>query len=89
MRRYLLHATLFLLVVVTFCMGQVYHATAAGTIQCHCFNNRVYNPAEKFAADAYILATSFNSLLARLAGLPKKQIVMIKMNQGLPRTTCL
>jgi hypothetical protein len=89
MRRYLLQATLFLLVLVTFCMGQVYHATAAGAIQCHCFNNRDYNPTEKFAADAYILATSFNSLLARLAGLPKKQIIMIRMNQGVAQDDLL
>jgi hypothetical protein len=72
----------FLLTLLFFFGGLTCHAIAGSAIQCHCFTNRTYNPAEKFKADDYILATSFNSLLARLAGLPKKQIVMIKMNEG-------
>lgn len=72
----------FLLILLFFCWGLTCHAIAESAIQCHCFANRTYNPAEKFEADEYILATSFNSLLARLADLPKKQIVMIKMNEG-------
>jgi len=57
-------------------------AFAESAIQCHCFTERSYNPADRFAADEYILATSFNSLLANAYGLPKRQIVMIKMNEG-------
>ena len=38
---------------------------AQSTINCHCFLDRSYDPADKFAADEYILATSFNSLLAK------------------------
>lgn len=62
---------------------------AESTIQCHCFTERSYNPADRFAADEYILATSFNSLLAKSYGLPKRQIVMIKMNEGVAQDDLL
>lgn len=52
------------------------------TLACHCFKNRSYNPAQKFAADEYILATSFNSLLSNAFVIPKRQIVMLKMKGG-------
>jgi hypothetical protein len=57
------------------------HAFAKSAIKCHCFTERSYNPADKFAADDYILATSFNSLLAKFYAIPKRQIVMIKMKE--------
>lgn len=62
---------------------------AANSIQCHCFTDRDYNPVARFEADDYILATSFNSLLARTAGIPKKDIVMLKMNQGVSQDDLL
>ena len=49
---------------------------------CHCFKNRTYNPLDKFAADEYILATSFNSLLAKYFGISKRQIILMKMQGG-------
>lgn len=49
---------------------------------CHCFNERAFNPADRFAADPYILATTFNSLLSRSFDLPKRDIVMLKMRGG-------
>ncbi len=49
---------------------------------CHCFKDRVYNPQKKFAADQYLLATSFNSFLAANFHLSKSQIVMMKMKGG-------
>lgn len=49
---------------------------------CHCFRNRTFDPAEKFAADNYTLATSFNSLISRSFGISKGQIVMLKMKGG-------
>jgi len=80
--RLLFLKTCFFLLVLIFSFGPAYLAGAENIIQCHCFTKRVYNPAERFEADEYILATSFNSLLARLADLPKKEIVLLKMNQG-------
>lgn len=62
---------------------------AESTITCHCFTDRSYNPADRFAADDYILATSFNSLLARFYNIPKRQIVMIKMNEGMAQDDLL
>lgn len=56
--------------------------SAESTINCHCFQDRTYNPADPLAADDYILATSFNSFLARSFGVPKKEIVMLKMKEG-------
>jgi len=49
---------------------------------CHCFRERAFVPAEPFAADDYILATSFNSLLAKAFAVSKQQIVMQKMQGG-------
>jgi hypothetical protein len=79
----------FLLTLLFFFGCLAWHAIAGNAIQCHCFANRTYNPAKKFEADDYILATCFNSLLARLADLPKKQIVMIKMNEGVSQDDLL
>ena len=50
---------------------------------CHCFQDRTYNPANKFAADEYILATSFNSLISNHFNIPKREIVMLKMKGGI------
>jgi hypothetical protein len=55
---------------------------AESTIKCHCFKDRSYNSANRFAADDYILATSFNSLLSRSYNIPKRQIIMLKMKEG-------
>lgn len=60
--------------------------TAAG---CHCFKERAFNPADKFGADEYILATSFNSLLSRSFDLPKREIVMLKMQGGVGQNDLL
>lgn len=53
---------------------------AASTVTCHCFRDRSYDPGRKFAADDYIRATSFNTLLAVHYGIAKRSIVMAKMN---------
>ena len=49
---------------------------------CHCFKDRSYDPARKFAADPYILATSFNSMLAAHFNISKRQIIMMRMQGG-------
>jgi len=56
--------------------------SAETTINCHCFQDRTYNPADPRAADDYILATSFNSFLSRSFAVPKREIVMLKMKEG-------
>ena len=58
-------------------------ATAGQTDNCHCFRERSYDPAHKFASDDYLLATSFNSLIAATLGVSKRQIVMMKMKGGI------
>lgn len=58
-------------------------ATAEQTNSCHCFRERSYDPAHKFAADDYLLTTSFNSLIAATLGVSKRQIVMMKMKGGI------
>lgn len=62
---------------------------AESAISCHCFQERTFNPAEPFAADDYILATSFNSLLARAFAIPKRKIVMLKMKEGVGQNDLL
>lgn len=49
---------------------------------CHCFKNRSFDPEHTFLADDYILATTFNSLMAKSFAVSKKQIVMLKMRGG-------
>ncbi|MEN8231840.1 MAG: hypothetical protein ABFR35_04050 [Thermodesulfobacteriota bacterium] len=80
---------LLLIALVLFSLGSVARAFAESAIQCHCFKNRSYYPADRFASDDYILATSFNSLLAKSFGIPKRQIVMIKMNEGVAQDDLL
>lgn len=46
---------------------------------CHCFRERSFNPQKKFAADEYLLATSFNSFIAANFHISKSQIIMMKM----------
>jgi hypothetical protein len=57
-------------------------ALAEQTSSCHCFRVRSYDPANKFAADDYLLATSYNSLIAVTLDVSKRQIVMMKMKGG-------
>lgn len=56
---------------------------------CHCFNERAFNPADKSATDEYLLATTFNSLLSRSFDLPKRDIVMLKMQGGVKQNDLL
>jgi len=49
------------------------------SINCHCFQNRSFDPQNKFAADTYLLTTSFNSFIAANFHISKSQIVMMKM----------
>jgi hypothetical protein len=58
------------------------YVSAESTVKCHCFKERSFNPADTFASDGYILATSFNSLLANFYDIPKRTIIMVKMNEG-------
>lgn len=54
-------------------------AQAESTVNCHCFQDREYDPQRSFAADPYFLATTQNALLANLFGLSKKEVVRAKM----------
>ena len=82
-------SSLFLITLIFFSLGSALHAFAESAIQCHCFTERSYNPGDKFVSDDYIVATSFNSLLARSFDIPKRQIVMIKMNEGVTQSDLL
>ncbi|MBC8316880.1 MAG: hypothetical protein H8E41_03175 [Desulfobulbaceae bacterium] len=62
----------------TICLGQPMQMVAG----CHCFKDRSFDPARKFAADEYILATSFNSMLASFFNISKRQIIMLRMQGG-------
>ena len=57
-------------------------AAAAPTINCHCFQERSFDPARPDAADSYLLATTYNSFQAQLLGLSKKTLVKTKMSGG-------
>ena len=64
-------------------------AVAESAVSCHCFRDRTYNPAARFAADDYILATTFNSLIARNFAIPKQEVVMLKMRGGVEQADLL
>ena len=55
-------------------------AQAKSAISCHCFQEREYDPQRAYAADPYFLATTQNSLLAKLFGVSKKDVVRAKMS---------
>jgi hypothetical protein len=59
------------------------------TNNCHCFKDRTFNPEKRFAADNYLLTTSFNSFIAVNFNLSKSQIVMMKMKGGIDPDTLL
>lgn len=68
--------------VILFCPAISYAQNTGLTSVCHCFNNRTFNPESKFAADNYLLTTSFNSFVAVNFNLSKSRIVMMKMKGG-------
>ncbi len=51
-------------------------------MNCHCFQDRTYNPDKKYSTDEYLLATTFNSFLSSNFNVPKRDIVMLKMKGG-------
>ncbi len=58
-------------------------AAGFSSASCHCFRNRSYDPADRFASDAYLVATTFNSLIAKSFQISKRRIVMMKMQNGI------
>lgn len=56
--------------------------SANETAGCHCFRNRTFNAVDKFSSDEYLLTTTFNSLLASEFNISKRQIIMLKMEEG-------
>jgi hypothetical protein len=46
---------------------------------CHCFKDRSFDTQRKFAADKYLLTTSFNSFISESFHVSKRQIVMMEM----------
>ncbi|MDD2310765.1 MAG: hypothetical protein PHH91_14405 [Desulfuromonadaceae bacterium] len=53
-------------------------ALAITAINCHCFSDRSYNPANPAASDPYLLATTQNSFFATVFNTDKKTVVMKK-----------
>ncbi|OQX20293.1 MAG: hypothetical protein BWK76_01570 [Desulfobulbaceae bacterium A2] len=51
---------------------------------CHCFRDRAFDPAHRFAADPYLQATVMNGLLAKRYAIAKREIVIARMQDGAP-----
>ena len=83
-RRFFVIFGLLLLVTLT-----ALPAAAEMAAGCHCFKHRSYDPEARFVADDYILATSFNSLVANYFSISKKEIVMLKMKSGVRQNDLL
>lgn len=66
--------------VIALLLASVPSFAADTASACHCFRDRAYDPARKAAADEYMLATGFNSLLSGHFGIMKRDIVMARMN---------
>ena len=65
---------LFLVLLLLFATMGAEPASSEMVTGCHCFKQRSYDPEARFAADDYILATSFNSLTANIFNIPKRQV---------------
>ncbi len=75
---------ILVIVFVIMCCSAISHAqNPESTSGCHCFKDRAFDPQKKFAADPYLLTTSFNSFIAVNFDLSKSQIVMMKMKGGI------
>jgi hypothetical protein len=61
-------------------------AHAAPTVECHCFRNRSFDPAQPSAADPYILAATRSSLLSAAFGVGKSGLVRAVMAGTPPET---
>lgn len=75
--RIFLSSAVWAVLVIFALAGTAYGQSAAA---CHCFRDRSYDPSKKFAADEYILVTSFNSLLSAWSGVSKQSLIMAKMS---------
>ena len=78
---------LFISLVFLGCLPRLVAAESA--TGCHCFRERDYNPSAKFAADEYLLATTFNSLISKYFAIPKREVVMLKMQGGMDENDLL
>jgi len=67
----------FLLLLI-FSLATASTALAMPAINCHCFQDRAFDPAKPSAADQYYLATTQNRLLAAVFDQPRRNIVMAK-----------
>lgn len=61
---------------------QAVNASSHEVSACHCFRNRTFNPQDKASSDDYLLTTTTNSLIASEFDIPKRQIIMRKMRDG-------
>jgi hypothetical protein len=59
-------------------------AAAEGTVTCHCFRDRSYDPERPAAADPYVLATTRSSLLSAAFGVEKGSLVRAVMSGADP-----
>jgi hypothetical protein len=59
-------------------------AGADGTVACHCFRDRTWDPGRPAAADPYILATTRSSLLSAAFGVEKGSLVRAVMTGADP-----
>ena len=66
-----------LLLIYFFLAGTVISSVAE--VSCHCFQDRVFDPARPEVSDFYFLTTVQNSLMASAFKIPKSQIVKTKM----------
>ena len=80
LNRYILSLLLINLLLVMLMPLEVYSSN--DTNNCHCFKNRTFNTVDKFASDDYLLTTTFNSLLASEFKISKRQIITMKMQDG-------
>jgi len=77
------------LLLIFFLVPMAWAQNPQSASSCHCFKDRVYSPDKKFAADKYLLTTSFNSFIAVNFKLSKSKIVMMKMKGGVDPDTLL
>ena len=80
LNRYILSFLVINLLLVILLPLKVHSSNDTGN--CHCFRNRTFNTGDKFSSDDYLLTTTFNSLLASEFKISKRQIITMKMQDG-------
>lgn len=68
-----------LILILLFILALAQPLLAASAVNCHCFQDRAFDPQTPERVDPYLLATTRNSFMANVFKIPRKTIVRARM----------